>query len=964
MSVASKKTDKIKAPGPRGIRLAEPSKDGERRGDRRVSDKLKPIFNQILAADKIDELLVGTLTEDMQFLFNSNSVTIYAVDRSKNQLYSCNYLSEKGEEIRFDISEASFAGYAAASGKFLNITNALDKEELKKYHPKLAPDKFWLKRLKNKTLPVLLAPLMHNERLMGVLEVLDKTNQDTFSEEDERIIKEISLTLAYALSKKEVEDTDEKIRLISHAIHSANTIDDIFLTLPDPMRQLFNARKIIIYAVDDSKKKLYSVEKSGNTVKDLNAAISAKNIPGCVAMQKKIINIDNVHNDKELRAYQTNLVYDKAEDKILGFKAQSMLVYPLINNKKLMGVLQLINSDADKVFSFQEEKHVKNLGQSLALALFNKRKQVQLKPTKFSYLISNGIITQDELNKATAGARNRGKDIEEILLGKYKIKPADLGKSLSKYYSIPYQGYSDSVILPQSLFAGLNLNFLIKNSWLPIQKDSEKVVILIDDPLDLDKIRNIEFTFPKRKIEYKVSLKSDISQYLRATPEEDDEPTDERPMEAISSLLDALESETSIEDALLQSAQQETEESAISESDSTIVRLANKILIEAYDQGISDIHIEPGIGKKLMKVRFRKDGICRIYQEIPSQYKQALISRIKIMAKLDIAERRLPQDGKIKMKYGKKDIEYRVATCPTVGGCEDAVLRILASSKPIPLEGMNFSERNYKLTKGMAASPYGLILVVGPTGSGKTTTLHSVLGHINTPEIKIWTAEDPVEITQEGLRQVQMHDKIGLNFARAMRSFLRGDPDVIMVGEMRDTETASIGLEASLTGHLVFSTLHTNTAPETITRLLDMGMNPLNFADALLLIIAQRLARTLCKKCKEPYHPSQEEFDTLAREYGKNEFPKLGVEYNKDLKLYKPAGCADCDDKGYSGRIGLHELLEGTDTMKRMIMQKTLVEDLRKQAIADGMTTLKQDGISKVFQGHCDLKQIMSVCIV
>jgi len=247
---------------------------------------------------------------------------------------------------------------------------------------------------------------------------------------------------------------------------------------------------------------------------------------------------------------------------------------------------------------------------------------------------------------------------------------------------------------------------------------------------------------------------------------------------------------------------------------------------------------------------------------------------------------------------------------------------------------------------------------------GKTTTLHSALGFINKPDIKIWTAEDPVEITQKGLRQVQMHDKIGLNFARAMRSFLRGDPDVIMVGEMRDGETASIGLEASLTGHLVFSTLHTNSAPETITRLLDMGMNPLNFADALLLILAQRLVRTLCKKCKTSYHPSKEEFDTLVHEYGEEKFANLDIEYEDDLMLKGPKGCLDCNDTGYAGRTGLHELLEGTDIIKRMIMKKTLIEDLRKQAIEDGMTTLKQDGIWKIFKGDCDLKQVLAVCIV
>jgi type II secretory ATPase GspE/PulE/Tfp pilus assembly ATPase PilB-like protein len=426
--------------------------------------------------------------------------------------------------------------------------------------------------------------------------------------------------------------------------------------------------------------------------------------------------------------------------------------------------------------------------------------------------------------------------------------------------------------------------------------------------------------------------------------------------------LHALKSEK--EDALVEVASEDNDLNAISEEDSTIVKLVNKILIDAYDQGVSDIHIEPGVGKDNMEVRYRIDGSCRVIQEIPPIYKKAVISRLKIMARLDIAERRMPQDGKIKMKYGKKEIEYRVATCPTVGGNEDAVLRILAASKPIPLDNMNFTRRNLELIKKSATKPYGLILAVGPTGSGKTTTLHSALGHINTKDKKIWTAEDPVEITQKGLRQVQMLPKIGLDFARAMRAFLRGDPDVIMVGEMRDVETCSIGLEASLTGHLVFSTLHTNSAPETITRLLDLGMNPLNFADALLLIIAQRLVRTLCKDCKEDYHPSQKEFEILVREYGIEEFRKLGVQYTNDLQLKRPVGCDKCNDTGYLGRTGLHEVLEGTDEIKRMIMQKDLVEEIRRHAIKEGMTTLKQDGILKILKGDCDLKQVLAVCIV
>jgi type II secretory ATPase GspE/PulE/Tfp pilus assembly ATPase PilB-like protein len=341
------------------------------------------------------------------------------------------------------------------------------------------------------------------------------------------------------------------------------------------------------------------------------------------------------------------------------------------------------------------------------------------------------------------------------------------------------------------------------------------------------------------------------------------------------------------------------------------------------------------------------------------------VSRIKIMSDLDIAERRLPQDGKIKFKkYGGKDIELRVATVPTQGGLEDVVMRILAAGEPIPLVKMGFSDRNIDKFIECIVQPYGLVLVCGPTGSGKTTTLHSALAYINKTETKIWTAEDPVEITQKGLRQVQVKPKIGFTFAAAMRSFLRADPDVIMVGEMRDKETTHIGIEASLTGHLVFSTLHTNTAPESIVRLLDMGMDPFNFADAILCIMAQRLVRTLCPDCKKEYNPSREEYDELVREYEEADFIRnLNIPYSSDLKLCKPVGCEFCANTGYRGRMGIHELLTGSDEMKKLVQRRAQMEDIRTQAVKDGMTTLKQDGIEKIFAGKTDLLQVRKVCI-
>ena len=379
----------------------------------------------------------------------------------------------------------------------------------------------------------------------------------------------------------------------------------------------------------------------------------------------------------------------------------------------------------------------------------------------------------------------------------------------------------------------------------------------------------------------------------------------------------------------------EDEDNLVSEESSAVVKLVNKIIIDSFHSNVSDIHIEPQPGKDDVKVRTRIDGSCQLYpMAIPYSYRSAMASRIKIMAGLDIAERRKPQDGKIPFKkYGALDIELRVATVPTQGGMEDIVMRILAAGEPIPFDNLGFSKFNGEKFREIINQPYGIIFVCGPTGSGKTTTLHSALKIINTVDRKIWTAEDPVEITQKGLRQVQMQPKIGLNFAAAMRAFLRADPDVIMVGEMRDKETTSIGIEASLTGHLVFSTLHTNSAPESITRLLDMGMDPFNFADAVLGIMAQRLLRTLCKDCKKPYTPDQEEFDTLVREYGQDYFEKdIGIT-RKEATLYKPEGCAKCNNTGYRGRMGIHELLLGTDEQKKLIQTQARVKELQTQAI-------------------------------
>jgi type II secretory ATPase GspE/PulE/Tfp pilus assembly ATPase PilB-like protein len=563
------------------------------------------------------------------------------------------------------------------------------------------------------------------------------------------------------------------------------------------------------------------------------------------------------------------------------------------------------------------------------------------------------MVSEKDIENAVSTARVNQIDVNRVLMEDYNVPKDELGKALSQFYGAPFWAPSDALI-PDELKGRLAPDFLKKNVFAPIEKKGGTLIVAVEDPHDLMRLDAIKAVNLAPRHEVMVGLRQDILDYIsRSFGEEPGSAgSDEQDLGRI-----IMELGSGTEEEMEEAAEEEAP--LIDETDSGIVKLANQIVIEGYNRGASDIHIEPYGKHAPTVVRFRVDGNCHKYIEIPAPHRNALVQRFKIMSRLDISEKRKPQDGKIRFKGPMGVIELRVATIPTSGGNEDIVMRILAASKPLPLEKMGFSDRNITEFKAILDKPYGICLVVGPTGSGKTTTLHSGLGYINTVDTKIWTAEDPVEITQYGLRQVQTHAKIGFTFASAMRAFLRADPDVIMVGEMRDEETASIGIEASLTGHLVLSTLHTNSAPETITRLLDMEIDPFNFADALLGILAQRLVRTLNPATKVTYHPSQEEFAELMQTYGLEHWSTLGHKYTPEFNLCRP----ESPEKGYKGRMGVHELLVGTDEMKRAIQKRVPVEKLREQALADGMRTLLQDGIEKTVAGHTDFAQVRAVCI-
>jgi type II secretory ATPase GspE/PulE/Tfp pilus assembly ATPase PilB-like protein len=580
--------------------------------------------------------------------------------------------------------------------------------------------------------------------------------------------------------------------------------------------------------------------------------------------------------------------------------------------------------------------------------------------SKYDYLLRNKMVTTDQLQQAFAHAKKLNKSVEFVLIEHNKISKQAIGKSFSLFYDTKFREYDASFTVPVELLTNLKKAFLLNEFWVPMSWDKDGVEVLVDDPRDLNKTDNIKTLMKTNRINFTVAIREDIEQYIRHFFDGDQTAADAKA--ATQSFDDfSLIPEVAFEE---EEDERDLEEEAYDEASGKIVKLVDQVIIAAYRNNASDIHIEPSSITKTTTIRLRLDGVCQEYMKVPNSMVRGIISRVKIMSNLDIAERRLPQDGKIKFRRkGVPTFELRVATLPTQGGYEDVVLRILASAGAMQLDEMGMTARNTQVMKRIVAKPYGLILAVGPTGSGKTTSLHAILSYINKPGIKIWTAEDPIEITQAGLRQVEVKPKIGLDFARVMRAFLRADPDVIMIGEMRDEETASIGIEASLTGHLVFSTLHTNSAPETITRLLDMGLNPLNFSDAFLGVLAQRLTRRLCKECREEYPLTKDEFEMIYVDYGEKYWEKTGIKYNPDMTLFKPIGCEACSKTGYRGRMGIHELMEGTPRIKLMIKKQANTELLFAQAMKEGMETLRQDGIQKVFKGLTDLAEVRRVCI-
>ena len=596
-------------------------------------------------------------------------------------------------------------------------------------------------------------------------------------------------------------------------------------------------------------------------------------------------------------------------------------------------------------------------------------------------LVGMGFITEEKLAEALQQqSRDRSLPLGELLVMNGDVTRANLQSALARKMGYPIVDVSAFPVEPDAALR-LPINTARRLPALPLMMRAGRLVVALEDPSARKVLDDIEFSAQCKVLPVLAragSVAPAVERvYLRLGREGAEAAPDmglafnpdlDSP-DSANKLLANLEQQQSPDEAV--------DETPIEQSDNSLVRLINTMILEAKQQGVSDIHIECQPGAQKVKVRFRRDGVLKPYIELPPTYRGALVARLKIMCDLDISERRKPQDGKI--NFGRwmqgQRLELRVATIPTANGLEDVVMRLLASAKTLPLEGMGMQPDTLAKLKTAIERPYGMVLCVGPTGSGKTTTLHAALGHINTPERKIWTAEDPVEITQAGLRQVQVNPKIDWTFAKALRAFLRADPDVVMVGEIRDAETAHMAVEASLTGHMVMSTLHTNSAPETVTRLLDMGMDPFSFADSLLAVLAQRLVRRLCKHCVTTRPASVEDLQALVDEYLYS-FPSLEQRPSRESLLndwtnryavdgallhHHAPGCPRCDNSGFGGRVGLHELLVVSRELRHLIQTSARAEELQAAAMTEGMRTLRQDGIHKVLAGLTSIEEVRAI---
>jgi general secretion pathway protein E len=551
-------------------------------------------------------------------------------------------------------------------------------------------------------------------------------------------------------------------------------------------------------------------------------------------------------------------------------------------------------------------------------------------------LEEQGRLSPEVLEEALEAQAENGERLGQILIQQKRISETELLEALGLQLDLEIMDRIGDEQLRFDLVEQLPIQYLKNNLIFPFQTGDGTLRVAVNDPLDLEILDDLRILYGKEEVQpILVPAREIISAINRTYGQANDT------AEQIIQDLDEEGGESLFTDL------EEGADLLDETSDAPIIKLVNQIFSQAVKSGASDIHIEPY--QQTIQVRLRLDGVLHNILNPPRRLHAAIVSRIKVMARLNIAEKRLPQDGRMEVKIGERQVDVRVSCLPTAFG-ERVVLRLLEKTgKLLNLPEVGLSQEALDEMVRLVQIPYGIILVTGPTGSGKTTTLYAALSHINSPDKNILTIEDPIEYQIDGIGQMQVSPKINLSFASGLRSMVRQDPDVILVGEIRDLETAEIAIQAALTGHLVFSTLHTNDAASAITRLIDMGIEPFLTSSSVQAIIAQRLVRLLCPRCKEPYEPDE------------GELAEMGLDEDIPVSIFRPSGCPHCLDTGYRGRVGIFEFMQMTEAIKALMLKTSDANHIRKAAVAEGMVTLRDDGIQKVLEGRTAVSEVMRV---
>ncbi len=760
-------------------------------------------------------------------------------------------------------------------------------------------------------------------------------------------------------------------------IQEAPDIKSIKGTLCKRILDVFQVEMAAIFLVNMRKQELVSwILLPGDSLEKIVMPIGTSSIVGYVAKKKLPINLRDPYDFRELRRVGSELNFSDSYDVKANIRSKQILAIPIVHNNTLMGVVELINKRDDTEFTFEDQNRVSQLAGVLAAAFYTHGIFGKQTPPKYETLLAQKLLSREELEQGLAKAAELGEDPETVLMNTFQIPRLKMGKMLAGFYSTSFVDLEKVDCIPKKLFQVIDIDYFEKEELVPLSLKDGKLLVAVKNIEDQTLTSTIREQVPRvNQVELVFAFQGDIrscwkrtrAKYfssLKSVSEEQSPSFD-------TSLFDLLEDNkpqekvkekrvTVVETRVRPEIRVENNDDI---DEPPVVQLVNEIIEGGYTSQASDIHIEPyGIEEK-GEVRYRIDGVCSNAPKIPQQYVRQVVDRIKFLASLNRAESTRPQDGKIKFTTSEgKEIELRVATIPTADNNEDIVLHILPDPKPLPLLDELMPTRLLAPFKEIIEQKQGLILVVGPNTSGKTTTLHSVLNHLNTTEKKIWTAEYPVEIQQHRIRQVQVDPLFNYTFADALRVINRADPDVILIGDMQDLQTAVMAVDAALNGHLLLSSLTANSAAEGIIHCLNMGLDPLHLAGALRGVLAQRLVRILCEHCKEPYHPERAEYDRLLESYGISFFDHINVMYSDELVFHRAKGCPKCNDSGYQGRIGLYELLVVNPIIRKLIMKRAPLAEIIEEAMINDMTLLLQEGIQLIFRGAIDCKELMSAC--